>query len=117
MTRLYNHDKETGTARVFGINKNSNRYQLTIDTLDDIAVSLVEHHKLLDSTRILNFIDHYGAYVEHCADEKLSDDPLVKFGCFITNQQLLNAASTYIALHAAEPITAPRALNVIPLKV
>ena len=97
--------------------KYNRRYLLTIDTLADITVSMVEHHKVLNSTRTLNFIDHYRAYLEHNVAEALSDNPLVKFDRFITDQQLLNAAATYIALDEGEQLKAPQALKVIPLKV
>lgn len=93
-------------------------YRLTIDTLTDITVSMVEHHELLDPILTLNFIDHYRAYVHHYADEKVGDTALINFESFITNQAMLYLASTYIALETGEPLTAPKALTVsTPLRV
>ena len=98
--------------------KNKCSYQLTIDTLTDITVSMVEHHELLDPILTLNFIDHYRAYAKNYADEKSRETPLVKFESFITNQEVLNLATSYIALEIGEQLTAPKALKVsTPLRV
>lgn len=93
-------------------------YQLTVETLTDITVSMVEHHEQLDPVLTLNFIDHYRAYVKNASDEKSWKIPLVKFESFITNQEMLDLASSYISLEIGEQSTAPKALKVsAPLRV
>lgn len=92
------------------MSKKLHKYQLTIDTLNNITGSLVEHQEQLNNARVVNLIDHYRDYIENYTEDDSTEFPLIKFESFITNQSLLNSASARIALDTGESITPPKAI-------
>lgn len=93
-------------------NHRKRRLELTTDTLIDISAGIIEHHEMRDAAIALNFIDHYRAYLQDYSDREAWKFPLVDFGSFITNQTLLNSASSCISVESGEQqLVAPIALK------
>ena len=94
------------------MSKNNRKgFRLTIETLEDISFTITEHQEKLSTISIINFIDHYRAYIDYYVNEQLEAFTFVKFEVFIANQELINTASRYISQESGEKINPPKAIK------